>query len=107
MGMRILEGRALTDADAPPDPFAQKLGKLTNVVVNQAFVRRFFPDMDPLGKRFGNGAPGTVAKAGYVIVGVVSDAKYRPQREPLSPIYFIAGNLVGFFGAQHPYPRPS
>ena len=69
MGMRVVEGRALTDADNIP--FGPAGRKLMNVVVNQAFVRRFFPNMDPLGKRFGNGAPETVAKALYVIVGVV------------------------------------
>jgi hypothetical protein len=46
MGIRLVAGRDFTSAD---DPRA----KPAKVVVNQAFVRRFFPNTDPLGQRFG------------------------------------------------------
>jgi predicted permease len=76
MGMRFVAGRDLTPADEPiqKSPFS--------VVVNQAFVRHFFPDVDPIGRRFGN-PPGV-----YEIVGVVGDAKYRSLREPMTPTYY-------------------
>ena len=88
MGMRLLAGRVLTEADAPsmgPAP-----GRPLNVVVSKTFAERFFPGEEPLGKRFGIGMAGSVAKADDVIVGVVSDAKYRSLREPFSPVLYQA-----------------
>ena len=73
MGLRFLAGRDL----APPD-------NATRVVVNQAFARYFFPGLDPVGRRFGN-PPDTKE-----IIGVVSDAKYRSLREPMTPTYYSA-----------------
>ena len=40
-------------------------------VVSQAFVNKFFPNEDPIGKRFGMENP-----SDYEIVGIVEDAKY-------------------------------
>jgi predicted permease len=78
MGMHIVAGRDLTPADeriAKP-PF--------HVVVNQAFARHFFNGLDPVGRRFGSGN----TTDGYEIVGVVSDARYRSLREPMTPTYY-------------------
>jgi putative ABC transport system permease protein len=88
MGMHLIAGRVLTEADAPPTG-ALPAGPM-NVVVSQAFAERFFPGEDPLGKRFGIGIAGSLAKADDAIVGVVSDAKYRSLREPFSPILYQA-----------------
>jgi ABC-type antimicrobial peptide transport system permease subunit len=56
-------------------------------VVNQAFVRRFLPNEDPIDKRFG------FDLAAYAnvfrIVGVVRDAKYGQPREPARPMAFV------------------
>jgi ABC-type antimicrobial peptide transport system permease subunit len=57
-------------------------------IVNEAFVRRFFPTVEPLGKRFGTSAEGTLAKPGCEIIGVVTDAKYRSLKDPIRPMYF-------------------
>ena len=81
MGMRIGRGRALasTDIGAP---------KPVPAVVNEAFVRRFFPDtQQPLGKLFGQ-AVDVAAKPERIIVGVVKDAKYRGLREPMTPTVY-------------------
>ncbi len=81
MGMRIADGRDFTPQDAARSqiPFA--------VIVNQAFVRRFFPRTEPVGKLYG-GATTVPAKGLYEIVGVVSDAKYRSLREPMTPTMY-------------------
>jgi len=55
-------------------------------VVNQTFVKKFFPNEDPLGHHFGTNGPGS--SSNYEIVGVVSDAKYNNPREPVRPMYF-------------------
>ena len=57
------------------------------VVVNQSFVRRFFPQGEPLGRQFGTGRD-QIAKASFEIVGVVSDSRYRSFREPFQPTLF-------------------
>lgn len=81
MGVRILQGRNLAAGDG-----AAGL-KPRPVVVNQAFVRRFLPGMDPIGRAFGMGM-GRVAAADFEIVGVVSDTRYRSLREPFQPISY-------------------
>jgi ABC-type antimicrobial peptide transport system permease subunit len=83
MGMRVLRGRDFTWFDrskATPQP----------VIVNEAFVRRFFPDRDALGGQFGYAGAGGVAAAENRIVGVVTDAKYRSLREPIPPTVYDA-----------------
>ena len=82
MGMRVLEGRAFAATDFG-------VTKPTPVVVNEAFVRRFFPEGNAVGRRFGNGLD-VAAPATYEIAGVVSDAKYRSLREPMTPTFYTA-----------------
>ena len=85
----LIAGRGLEETDA-----LRSLPVPT--VINEAFARTFFPQGNPLGKTFGMGATGEVAKAGFVVIGVVGDSKYRSLREPLLPIFYTP---VG-----HPYP---
>ncbi len=80
MGIRLIEGRALKATDAG-------VTKPIPVIVNQAFVRHFFPEGRAVGKRFGSGIE-TVAPPSYEIVGVVRDAKYRSLREPMTPTFY-------------------
>ncbi len=90
MGMRLVAGRGFTNAEAPDGPPQR-------VAVNQAFVRRFFADTEPIGQRFGPAAPGSIAQPIFEIAGVVSDAKYRSLREPMMPaVYQHAGDLGAF-----------
>lgn len=79
MGMRIVAGRDFTWLDDYKKPVTAK------VIVNQAFVHRFFPGVDPIGKRVGFAGPNGVAKPDIEIIGVVTDAKYRSLREPVPP----------------------
>jgi ABC-type antimicrobial peptide transport system permease subunit len=54
------------------------------VVVNEAFVRRFFPDAKPIGERFAGLAP-----AERTIVGVVNDAVYDSLRDEPKPTMYL------------------
>ena len=56
------------------------------VVVNDAFVRRFFPDDDPIGKRFCTDP--TNKTYWYVIVGVVGDMHRQGLEKKAIPEYF-------------------
>jgi predicted permease len=82
MGIRLLAGRLLSGSffDPPQKP--------AQAVVNQAFVERYFPGADAIGKRFGFTAPGELARPDAEIIGVVSDAKYRSLREPIQPTLY-------------------
>jgi predicted permease len=82
MGIKVVAGRGF---DAAQTSHA----KPVMVVVNEAFARRFFPDISPVGKRFGT--PND--PDGMEIIGVVSDAKYRSLREPAPPTVY--GKLAG------------
>jgi ABC-type antimicrobial peptide transport system permease subunit len=55
-------------------------------VVNQAFVKKFFPNEDPVGRHFGNFDQKYASD--YEIVGIVADAKYTNPRDPVRPMYF-------------------
>lgn len=79
VGQPILRGRGFTEADNERTaPVA---------VVNQAFVRRFFPKEDPMDKHFGMDMP---AYAGtFRIVGVLRDAKYTQPAKPARPMFFV------------------
>ena len=76
MHIPIVEGRNLTDADNE----AQEVG---SVIVNQAFVRRFFPDRDAIGKKVHGWG------SWFRIVGVVRDSKYHYLGEPETPYFYV------------------
>ena len=78
VGMPLIMGRDITARDTAQSPRV--------IVVNQAFVRRYFPNVDPLGKRVATGGGNTSE-----IVGVARDAKIVNLRRPVGPtIYFPA-----------------
>ena len=83
MGMHLLEGREFTAGDAEEE------GKVNHVIVNEAFVRRFFNGQSPLGRQFDTGKE--FAKPQFEIVGVVNDTAYRSLREIPPPIYYQYG----------------
>jgi predicted permease len=67
-------------------------------IVNQQFVREYFPDKDPIGRRIGMGSdPGT--QTDIEIVGVVKDFKYQDIHEktgrqlyqPYAQMKFVTG----------------
>jgi ABC-type antimicrobial peptide transport system permease subunit len=80
VGIRLLAGRDFRPADV-------EVLKPLPVVVSESFVRRFFPNVDPIGKTFGTGMNVT-AGAEDSIIGVVSDTKYRSMREDPPPVWY-------------------
>ena len=76
LGNKIVMGRSITAAD--------NAGTRPVVVVNEAFVKRFFANENPLGQHFG---PVPEKNAGrYEIVGVASDLNFVAGVEPM---YFL------------------
>lgn len=71
--LKLISGRFLEERDGPDAPLA--------AVVNQAFVKTFFPNEDPIGRQIG------VWYAKPIIVGVVGDFKVNAlDRNPLPEI---------------------
>jgi predicted permease len=81
IGANVMLGRAITKHDTAA-------GRSV-AVVNQAFVRRFFPDQNPIGQHFG---PGRIKYSGtYEIVGVVNDIRYMTYeyKKPVRPMFWL------------------
>ena len=78
VGQPILRGRGFTDEDTAT---SQKVA-----VVNQAFIKKFFPKEDPVGRHFG--VFDQKFASSFEIVGIVADAKYNNPREDVRPMYF-------------------
>jgi len=78
IGQPVLRGRGFTDQDTATSQMV--------AVVNQAFVKKFFPKEDPIGRHFGTFDQ--KYSGDYEIVGVVADAKYTAPREPARSMYF-------------------
>src|SRR5437870_4298738 len=66
------------------------------VIVNEAFVKRYFGGRNPLGAHVGMGSRPDV-KTDAEIVGVVEDISYRSIRERWEQAYFPQGQ--GYFGS--------
>jgi predicted permease len=78
IGIPLLAGRSLTTHD---DSRAPKVA-----VVNQTFSNRYFPNENPVGKRFtfDSNKPAEVE-----VVGLVRDAKYTRQRDDTPPTAYL------------------
>jgi predicted permease len=78
VGQPIIRGRAFTDQDTATSQMV--------AVVNQTFVKKFFPKEDPIGRHFG--VFDQKYASHFEIVGIVADAKYNNPREPYRSMYF-------------------
>jgi predicted permease len=63
MGIPVLEGRALDSRDG---------ANSKNVLINKTMADKFWPNADPLGKRFGQGSD---VSQYYLVVGVVGNVR--------------------------------
>jgi predicted permease len=79
LGTRVVRGRSIEERDTAGAPHV--------AVVNEAFVRRFFPAADPLGAHVGIGGPSHAGD--FEIVGVTQDVKYTDADRPTRPMLFL------------------
>jgi len=91
MGMRLIQGRWLTEADNANAPRV--------VVINDGLARRYFPEQDPVGQRLNLGNPddpewreivGVAGEARYFsVAGDSRDALYLPYDQAPSSTLFV------------------
>jgi predicted permease len=77
IGVPIVHGRGISQQDTASTPQV--------AVVNQTFVKRFFPDKDPVGQHFGIDYPQYAGS--FEIVGVFHDFKMNNPRDPVRPVF--------------------
>ena len=78
MGIPVVLGRGLTERDNKEAPKV--------AVINETAARKFFPNQNPIGGRFGS----SVETAGQIeVVGVLRDAKYHSVRDTPPPTMYV------------------
>jgi predicted permease len=91
----LLSGHDFTPADfaaAGANSDGKSSGAPTPAIVNQAFLQKYFPGVEPLGQLFGDSVstePGEPNEPGYRIVGVVGNAKYDKVRREIMPSFYV------------------
>jgi predicted permease len=78
VGQPVIRGRGFTESDTA--------GSQRVAVVNETFVRKFFPRENPISRHFG--VYGPKYSSAFTIIGVVADAKYSNPRGEVRPMYF-------------------
>ena len=77
MGIPLLQGRTFGPQDTVNSPRV--------VVVNQTFANQYFPNQNPIGKRF---TFDTAKPDEIEIIGICKDAKYTSQRDEIPPTVY-------------------
>src|SRR4029079_10847870 len=89
LGVPLIKGRQFNQRDGAKAPGV--------VIVNQAFVKKFFPNEDPVGKRIKPGISTSDAEPGWrEIIGIVGDVRNRNLSSDLRAGYFVPQAQVPF-----------
>jgi putative ABC transport system permease protein len=90
IGTQLISGRIFTPQDDHAHPSV--------AIVNETFVRKYFPNQSPLGKRIRVSQPARVWKDQnlvlFEIVGVVHDVKSAGLQAPSEPTYYLPSAQV-------------
>ena len=78
LGVALRQGRVITNADRSETERV--------VVINEAFARRYFPGVDPIGRSIGIDIDG----GRFRIVGVVVDAAEKRLTDAADPVRYVA-----------------
>jgi len=81
-GVPLLRGRYFATSDSA--------GSQLVAIVNQAMAKRFWPNADPIGRRFRYGVPGESPSAWRTVVGVVGDTLPNGPESRSLPQFFLA-----------------
>ena len=78
MEIPVMLGRGFTPRDSETAPKV--------VVINEAAAKKYFPDQNPIGQRFGSSIE---TSDQLEVVGVLRDAKYNSVRDPAPPTMYV------------------
>jgi predicted permease len=78
MDIKLAAGRGFTEHDTATAPKV--------ALINEAAARKHFPNVNPIGQRFG---PSVENNSQTEIVGIVRDAKYSSVRDPAPPTMYV------------------
>jgi macrolide transport system ATP-binding/permease protein len=78
LSIPLLQGRTFTDAD---NQNAQLVG-----IVNEAMVKKFWPNEDPIGRQFKIGAE---PNHSITVVGVAKDSRYQGVTGIINPYFYL------------------
>jgi macrolide transport system ATP-binding/permease protein len=79
IGVPVIKGRDFTAHDTNDAPHV--------ALVNETFVKRFFPHVNPIGQHFG--VDYVEYSSSFEIVGVFRDFKMNNPRDPVHPVYLL------------------
>jgi putative ABC transport system permease protein len=78
LGISMLQGRAITDAD--------DVNKQYVAIVNEAMAKRYWPNLDPMGRQFKIGSD---PNHSITVVGVAKDSRYQGLTGPINPYFYM------------------
>src|SRR5215217_834181 len=85
VGVQLVGGREFTPQDDQDHPGV--------AIVNESFIRHYFPNENPLGQRMRPSPPGRIWRnerlTSFEIVGVVRDVKLAGLDAPAEPAYYL------------------
>jgi putative ABC transport system permease protein len=88
LGIPLRQGRVFDERDT--------LQTTPVAIINETMARRFWPDENPLGKRFAVDEDGIPASHQLTIVGVVGDVKHRGLENDVWPEFYMPHAQVDY-----------
>jgi putative ABC transport system permease protein len=92
MGIKLHAGRVFDTSDRPLTR-ADSVDPIMSIVVNDAFVKKYFPNENPIG-RITDGGFGAKQR----IIGVVGNVTEAKLTDPPDPVRYYLGGQAPFFG---------
>jgi predicted permease len=101
MRLPLKAGRDFTSADfaiqaqraaLPPGKDLDPKSAPLPAIVNETFVKRFFPNTNPIGQHLEEALPEEPGKPrgpGWLVIGVAGDAKYDSLRRDIAPTMYV------------------
>jgi predicted permease len=80
MGIRLLAGRTFNAQDTATSPRV--------ALINQAMAHKYFPNENPIGKRFSPNEAGTPDRKWTQIIGICADTRFASLRADPPPMHF-------------------
>jgi predicted permease len=78
LGIGMLQGRTITAADDVNTQYV--------AIVNEAMVKKYWPNLDPMGRQFKIGSD---PNHSITVVGIAKDSRYQGLTGPINPYFYM------------------